>query len=87
MKSKNINACHLNVRPLPIKTILALSCVIMFTLTTLLSHLYVVLESDYLTNEIFLFTIDTVIMEVLENIVFAIVYSVIIYCAVLYTTR
>ncbi len=88
MKKKNVSASGTVSRPLPLKTIMALSCVAMFTLTTLLSQLYVVLDADYLTrNELLLFVINVINTDLLENIAFAIFYSVIIYCAVLYSTK
>lgn len=88
MKKKNISAPDTEARPLPLKTIMALSCVAMFTLTTLLSQLYVVLDSDYLTrNELLLFVINVLNTDLIENVAFAIFYSVIIYCAVLYSTK
>ena len=88
MKKKNVSAPEPEARPLPLKTIMALSCVAMFTLTTLLSQLYVVLDSNYLTrNELLLFVINVINTDLFENITFAIVYSVIIYSAVIYSTK
>lgn len=88
MKTKNTNNSNSNTRALPLKTIMALSCLVMFTFTTLLSQLYVVLDTDYLArNELLLFFINVINTDLLENIAFAIFYSVIIYCAVLYSTK
>ena len=88
MKNKNINNSRADARPLPLKTIMALSCVVMFTLTTLLTQLYVVLDTNILTrNEILLFIINVINTDLLENIAFAIFYSVIIYCAIRYSTK
>ena len=76
------------MRPLPLNTIMAISCVVMFTLTMLLSHLHVILDSNIVTqNDLLLFIINVINTDVLENIAFAIFYSVIIYCAVVYSTK
>lgn len=88
MKKKNISAPESEVRPLPLKTIMALSCVAMFTLTTLMTQLYVSIDSNaVLRNDLILFVIDIINTTILESIAFAIVYSVIIYCAVRYSTK
>ena len=88
MKKINTTMPSANARPLPLKAIMALACVVMFTLTTLLSQLYVYLDLFVLPrNEVLLFTINTVNTDLLENIAFAIFYSVMIYCAVIYPTK
>ncbi len=75
-------------KALPLKSIMAISCVVLFAVTTLLSQLYVVLDSNVVTrNEFVLFAIDAINTGVLENIAFAIFYSVIAYCAVVYSTK
>lgn len=91
MIKKNINSSantgNKN-KHLPLKSIMTFFCIVMFTVMTLLSQLYVILDSNIVTrNDIILFTVDVINTGILENIAFALFYSVIAYCAVVYSTK